>query len=192
MNNAGTLLLILLGCVGIIILCVVVPPMQTVIGVGSGILAFTLFLVTTKKILRSLQLKEYFWQVFPECDKDYLNYGFIRRSLKFQNERKEKLLQYDPEKAKELITLENDIKLLHFAIVVTVAQSTKVSNSLLLNSPLNNRDFTSSSVFSCWWQKLSHQSLCKLSTGILSSLGLLQFQIFRATKKEHARNHRIL
>ena len=120
MNNAGTLLLILLGCVGIIILCVVVPPMQTVIGVGSGILAFTLFLATTKKILRSLQLKEYFWQVFPECDKDYLNYGFIRRSLKFQNERKEKLLQYDPEKAKELITLENDIKLLHFAIVVTV------------------------------------------------------------------------
>ena len=120
MNNAGTLLLILLGCVGIIILCVVVPPMQTVIGVGSGILAFTLFLVTTKKILRSLQLKEYFWQVFPECDKDYLNYGFIRRSLKFQNERKEKLLQYDPEKAKELITLENDITLLRFAIVVTV------------------------------------------------------------------------
>ena len=58
MNNAGTLLLILLGCVGIIILCVVVPPMQTVIGVGSGILAFTLFLVTTKKILRSLQLKK--------------------------------------------------------------------------------------------------------------------------------------
>lgn len=120
MNNAGTLLLILLGCIGIIILCVVVPPMQMVIRIGSGILAFTLFLVTTKKILRSLQLKEYFWQVFPECDKDYLNYGFIRRSLKFQNERKEKLLQYDPEKAKELITLENDIELLRFAIVVTV------------------------------------------------------------------------
>ena len=124
MNNAGTLLLILLGCVGIIILCVVVPPMQTVIGVGSGILAFTLFLVTTKKILRSLQLKEYFWQVFPECDKDYLNYGFIRRSLKFQNERKEKLLQYDPEKAKELITLENDINHSLFAIAVMLVIAT--------------------------------------------------------------------
>jgi len=30
MNNAGTLLLILLGIVGIIILCVIVPPLQTV------------------------------------------------------------------------------------------------------------------------------------------------------------------
>ena len=120
MNNAGTLLLILLGCVGIIILCVAVPPMQTIIGIGSGIGALVLLIITLKKIHRSMQLKEYFWQIFPDCDKDYLNYGFIRRSLKFQNERKEKLLQYDPEKAKELITLENDIKLLRFAIVVTV------------------------------------------------------------------------
>ena len=120
MNNAGTLLLILLGIVGIIILCVIVPPLQTIIGIGSGIGALALLIITLKKIHRSMQLKEYFWQIFPDCDKDYLNYGFIRRSLKFQNERKEKLLQCDPEKAKELITLENDIKLLRFAIVVTV------------------------------------------------------------------------
>ena len=120
MNNAGTLLLILLGIVGIIILCVIVPPLQTIIGVGSGMGALVLLIITLKKIHRSMQLKEYFWQIFPDCDKDYLNYGFIRCSLKFQNERKEKLLQYDPEKAKEVITLENDIKLLHFAIVVTV------------------------------------------------------------------------
>ena len=120
MNNAGALLLILLGIVGIIILCVIVPPLQTIIGIGSGIGALALLIITLKKIHRSMQLKEYFWQIFPDCDKDYLNYGFIRRSLKFQNERKEKLLQYDPEKAKELITLENDIELLRFAIVVTV------------------------------------------------------------------------
>ena len=30
LNNAGTLLLILLGIVGIIIRCVIVPPLQTV------------------------------------------------------------------------------------------------------------------------------------------------------------------
>ena len=48
-----------------------------------------------------MQLKEYFWQIFPDCDKDYLNNGFIRRGRRFQNERQEKLLQYDPEKGKE-------------------------------------------------------------------------------------------
>ena len=120
MNNAGTLLLILLGIVGIIILCVIVPPLQTIIGIGSGIGALALLIITLKKIHRSMQLKEYFWQIFPDCDKDYLNYGFINRSRKFQTKRREKLLQYDSEKAKELITLENDIKLLRFAIVVTV------------------------------------------------------------------------
>ena len=120
MNNAGTLLLILLGCVGIIILCVAVPPMQTIIGIGSGIGALVLLIITLKKIHRSMQLKEYFWQIFPDCDKDYLNYGFIRRSLKFQNERKEKLLQYDPEKGQELLALENYINHSLFAIAVTV------------------------------------------------------------------------
>ena len=109
MNNAGTLLLILLGIVGIIILCVIVLPLQTIIDIGSGIGALALLIITLKKIHRSMQLKEYFWQIFPNCDKDYLNYGFIRRRRRFQNERKEKLLQCDPQKGKELLAIEYHI-----------------------------------------------------------------------------------
>ena len=124
MNNAGTLFLILLGVVGIIILCVIVPPLQTIIGVGSGMGALALLIITLKKIHRSMQLKEYFWQIFPDCDKDYLNNGFIRRSLKFQNERKEKLLQYDPEKGQELLALESHINPSLFAIAVMIMIAT--------------------------------------------------------------------
>ncbi|MBE6370098.1 MAG: hypothetical protein E7056_08075 [Lentisphaerae bacterium] len=124
MNNAGTLFLILLGIVGIIILCVIVPPLQTIIGVGSGMGALALLIITLKKIHRSMQLKEYFWQIFPDCDKDYLNNGFIRRSLKFQNERKEKLLQYDPEKGQELLALESHINPSLFAIAVMIMIAT--------------------------------------------------------------------
>ena len=124
MNNAGTLLLILLGIVGIIILCVIVPPLQTIIGIGSGIGALVLLIITLKKIHRSMQLKEYFWQIFPDCDKDYLNYGFIRRGRRFQNERKEKLLQYDPEKGLELLALENYINHSLFAIAVMLVIAT--------------------------------------------------------------------
>ena len=124
MNNAGTLLLILLGIVGIIILCVIVPPLQTIIGIGSGIGALALLIITLKKIHRSMQLKEYFWQIFPDCDKDYLNYGFINRSRKFQTKRREKLLQYDPEKAKELLALESHINPSLFAIVVMIMIAT--------------------------------------------------------------------
>jgi len=116
--------LILLGIVGIIILCVIVPPLQTIIGVGSGMGALALLIITLKKIHRSMQLKEYFWQIFPDCDKDYLNNGFIRRSLKFQNERKEKLLQYDPEKGQELLALESHINPSLFAIAVMIMIAT--------------------------------------------------------------------
>ena len=116
MNNAGTLLLILLGIVGIIILCVIVPPLQTIIGIGSGIGALALLIITLKKIHRSMQLKEYFWQIFPDCDKDYLNYGFINRNRKFQNKRREKLLQCDPQKSKELLAIEYHINHSFFAI----------------------------------------------------------------------------
>ncbi|MBO5408119.1 MAG: hypothetical protein J6A61_01780 [Clostridia bacterium] len=116
MNNAGTLLLILLGIIGIIILCVAMPLLQTIIGICSGICALGLFGITLKKIHRSMQLKEYFWQIFPDCDKDYLNNGFIRRGRRFQNERKEKLLQYDPEKGKELLAIEYHINHSFFAI----------------------------------------------------------------------------
>ena len=118
MNNAGTLLLILLGIIGIIILCVAMPLLQTIIGICSGICALGLFGITLKKIHRSMQLKEYFWQIFPDCDKDYLNYGFINRSRQFQTKRREKLLQCDPEKAKELLALESHINPSIFAIVV--------------------------------------------------------------------------
>ena len=124
MNNAGTLLLILLGIVGIIILCVIVPPVQTIIGIGSGIGALALLIITLKKICRSMQLKEYFWQVIPDCDKDYLNYGFIRRGRRYQNERKEKLLQYDPEKGKELLALEDHIYHSTFAIGLMIMIAT--------------------------------------------------------------------
>ena len=124
MNNAGTLLLILLGIVGIIILCVIVPPLQTIIGIGSGIGALALLIITLKKIHRSMQLKEYFRQIFPDCDKDYLNNGFIRRGRRFQNERKEKLLQYDPEKGKELLTLEDHIYHSSFAIGLMIMIAT--------------------------------------------------------------------
>ena len=37
MNNAGTLLLILLGIVGIILLCVAMPLLQTIIAAGRRI-----------------------------------------------------------------------------------------------------------------------------------------------------------
>ena len=124
MNNAGTLLLILLGIVGIIILCVIVPPLQTIIGIGSGIGALVLLIITLKKIHRSMQLKEYFWQIFPDCDKDYLNYGFINRSRQFQTKRREQLLQCDLEKAKELIALESHINPSLFAIVVMIMIAT--------------------------------------------------------------------
>ena len=116
MNNAGTLLLILLGIVGIIILCVIVPPLQTIIGIGSGIGALVLLIITLKKIHRSMQLKEYFWQGYPDFDKDYLNYGFIKRSRKFQTKRREKLLQCDPQKGKELLAIEYHIHHSSFAI----------------------------------------------------------------------------
>ncbi len=118
MNNAGTLLLILLGIVGIIILCVIVPPLQTIIGIGSGICALGVFGITLKKIHRSMQLKEYFWQIFPDCDKDYLNYGFIRRSRHFQKERCEKILQCDPKKGRELLELESFILHSLYAIMI--------------------------------------------------------------------------
>jgi ABC-type antimicrobial peptide transport system permease subunit len=124
MNNAVTLLLILLGIVGIIILCVIVPPLQTIIGIGSGIGALALLIITLKKIHRSMQLKEYFWQIFPDCDKDYLNNGFIRRGRRFQNERKEKLLQCDPQKGKELLALESHVNPSLFAIVVMIMIAT--------------------------------------------------------------------
>ena len=124
MNNAGTLLLIWLVIVGIIILCIAVPPLQTVIGVGCGVCALTLLIITLKKIHRSMQLKEYFWQIIPDHDKDYLNYGFINRSWKFQTKRKEKLRQYDPEKAKELLALESHITPSLFAIVVMIMIAT--------------------------------------------------------------------
>ena len=118
MNNAGTLLLILLGIVGIIILCVIVPPLQTIIGIGSGIGALVLLIITLRKIHRSMQLKEYFWQIFPDCDKDYLNNGFIRRGRRFQNERCEKILQCDPEKGRELLELESFILHSLYAIMI--------------------------------------------------------------------------
>ena len=124
MNNAGTLLLILLGIVGIILICVAMPSLQTIIGIGNGIGALALLIVTIKKIHRSMQLKEYFWQIFPDCDKDYLNYGFINRSRKFQTKRREKLMQCDPEKAKELLALESHINPSLFAIVVMIMIAT--------------------------------------------------------------------
>lgn len=124
MNNAGTLLLILLEIIGVIILCVAVLPLQTIIGAICGVCALGLLGITIKKIHRSMQLKEYFWQIFPDHDKDYLNYGFINRSRKFQAERKEKLLQYDPEKAKELLALESHINHSLFAIVVMIMIAT--------------------------------------------------------------------
>ena len=124
MNNAGTLLLILLGFIGIIILCVAMPLLQTIIGIGSGIGALALLIITLKKIHRSMQLKEYFWQGYPDFDEDYLNYGFINRSRKFQTERREKLLQCDPEKGQELLALENYINHSLFAIAVMLVIAT--------------------------------------------------------------------
>ena len=124
MNNAGTLLLILLGFIGIIILCVAMPLLQTIIGICSGICALGLFGITLKKIHRSMQLKEYFWQGYPDFDEDYLNYGFINRSRKFQTKRREKLMQCDPEKAKELLDLESHINPSLFAIVVMIMIAT--------------------------------------------------------------------
>lgn len=60
MNNAGTLLLILLGIVGIIILCVIVPPLQTIIGIGSGIGALALLIITLIKNTPKYAIKRIF------------------------------------------------------------------------------------------------------------------------------------
>ena len=60
MNNAGTLLLILQGIVGIIILCVIVPPLQTIIGIGSGIGALALLITTLKKNTQKGAIKRIF------------------------------------------------------------------------------------------------------------------------------------
>ena len=124
MNNAGTLLLILLGIVGIILICVAMPSLQTIIGIGNGIGALALLIITIKRIHRSMQLKEYFWQIFPDCDKDYLNYGFINRSRKFQTKRREKLLQCDPQKGKELLAIEYHINHSFFAIGLMIMIAT--------------------------------------------------------------------
>ena len=113
MNNAGTLLLILLGIVGIIILCVIVPPLQTIIGIGSGIGALALLIITLMKIHRSMQLKEYFWQIFPDCDKDYLNYGFINRSREFQPNGEKSCCNVIRRKAKSC-SQSNIISTIHF------------------------------------------------------------------------------
>ena len=118
MNNAGTLFLILLGIIGIILLCVAMPVLQTIIAAGCGIGAVLLLILTINKIFRSMKLKEYFWQVIPDCDKDYLNFGFIRRSRHFQKERCEKILQCDPEKGRELLELENFILHSLYAIMI--------------------------------------------------------------------------
>ena len=118
MNNAGTLFLILLGIIGIILLCVAMPVLQTIIAAGCGIGAALLLILTINKIFRSMKLKEYFWQVIPDCDKDYLNFGFIRRSRHFQKERCEKILQCDPEKGRELLELESFILHSLYAIMI--------------------------------------------------------------------------
>ena len=118
MNNAGTLFLILLGIIGIILLCVAMPVLQTIIAAGCGIGAVLLLILTINKIFRSMKLKEYFWQVIPECDKDYLNFGFIKRSRHFQKERCEKILQCDPEKGRELLELESFILHSLYAIMI--------------------------------------------------------------------------
>ena len=80
MNNAGTLFLILLGIIGIILLCVAMPVLQTIIAAGCGIGAVLLLILTINKIFRSMKLKEYFWQVIPDCDKDYLNFGTFKKN----------------------------------------------------------------------------------------------------------------
>ena len=116
--------MILLGIVGIILLCVAMPPLQTIIGIGSGICALGVFGITLKKIHRSMQLKEYFWQGHPDFDKDYLNYGFINRSRKFQTKRREKLLQCDPQKGKELLAIEYHINYSFFAIGLMIMIAT--------------------------------------------------------------------
>ena len=118
MNNAGTLLLILLGITGIILLCVAMPVLQTIIAAGCGIGAVLLLILTIKKIYRKLQLIEHFWLVFPDCDKDYLNYGFIKTSRHFQKERSKKILQCDPEKGRELLELESFILHSLYAIMI--------------------------------------------------------------------------
>lgn len=118
MNNAGTLFLILLGIIGIILLCVAMPVLQTIIAAGCGIGAVLLLILTINKIFRSMKLKEYFWQVIPDCDKDYLTFGFIRRSRHFQKERCEKILQCDPEKGRELLELESFILHSLYAIMI--------------------------------------------------------------------------
>ena len=118
MNNAGTLFLILLGIIGIILLCVAMPVLQTIIAAGCGIGAVLLLILTINKIFRSMKLKEYFWQVIPDCDKDYLTFGFIRRSRHFQKERCKKILQCDPEKGRELLELESFILNSLYAIMI--------------------------------------------------------------------------
>ena len=125
MNNSGSLLLILLGCVAVILLCIEIPFIRFYIGLGSLLLALTLAVITACKIRRHSQLKEFFWNEMNNADKEFVNYIFTRKTLgkpgsldklfgitkerDFQQKRNEKLLQYHPEKAMELIKLEREI-----------------------------------------------------------------------------------
>ena len=125
MNNAGTLFLILLGTVALLLLGVSIPVIKFYIAIGCLLLALILAVITVRKIYRHSHLKEYFWNVMSNPDKEFVNYIFTRKLLckpgkldkllginkerAFQQQRNEKLLQYAPEKAIELIKLEREI-----------------------------------------------------------------------------------
>ena len=125
MNNSGSLLLILLGCVAVILLCIEIPFIRFYIGLGSLLLALVLAVIMVRKIHRHSQLKEFFWNEMNNNDKEFVNYIFTRKTLDkpgrldklfgitkerdFQQKRNEKLLQYHPAKAAELIKLEREI-----------------------------------------------------------------------------------
>ena len=125
MNNAGTLFLILLGTVALLLLGVSIPVIKFYIAVGCLVLALILAVITVRKLHRHSQLKEYFWNVMSNPDKEFVNYVFTRKMLgkpgkldklfginrerDFQQQRNEKLLQYNHVKGIELIKLEREI-----------------------------------------------------------------------------------
>lgn len=125
MNNAGSLLLLLLGSIAVILLCVDIPFIMFYLGLGCLLTALNLAIFTVCKIRRHSQLKEFFRNEMSNADKEFINYIFTRKTLDkpgrldkifgitqerdFQQKRNEKLLQYHPKKAMELIKLEREI-----------------------------------------------------------------------------------
>ena len=133
-KNAGTLLLILGAIIGLLVLCVEYPFVQKAAGGTCVVAALPVLFLLLKSLYRHNQLREFFWNTMPEADKEYINYGSVRRPLgrpghldtifgitrerEFQHRRNEKLLRCAEAEAREFIALESRINDLRAAFII--------------------------------------------------------------------------